>query len=163
MAENNTSTSSNADREIVLTGLLNAPRELVYKVWAAAEHLVQWFGPNGFTISINQLAVKPGGVWQFLMHGPDGTDYRNRITFSEVIRTERLVYTHDTGIENDPQGFFVTVTFDEIEATKTLLTMHSLFKTAAARDYVVREHGAVEGGNQTINKLAAHLATLVDA
>jgi uncharacterized protein YndB with AHSA1/START domain len=161
MAKNDVHTTGTEDREIVIRRLLNAPRELVYKVWTEAEHLAQWWGPNGFTITTNKLEVKPGGEWNVTMHGPDGTDYPNRIIFSEVVKPERLVYTHDSGIEDDPQQFFVTITFEAVEENKTMLTMYSLFKTAAARDYVVKEHGAIEGGNQTVNRLAEHLATLV--
>lgn len=160
MAKNDAPARGTKDREIVLTRLLNAPRELVYKVWTQPEHLVKWYGPNGFTITINKLDIRPGGEWLLIMHGPDGTDYPNRIVFSEVVKPERLVYTHDSGIEDDPQQFLVTVTFEE-DGDKTRLTMYSLFKTAEARDYVVKEYGAIEGGNQTVNRLEEHLENVL--
>jgi uncharacterized protein YndB with AHSA1/START domain len=69
-----------ADRQIVTTRVLDAPRELVFKMWTDPEHIVQWWGPKGFTTTTYSMDVRPGGVWRFVMHGPDGTDYQNKIT-----------------------------------------------------------------------------------
>jgi uncharacterized protein YndB with AHSA1/START domain len=90
------------------------------------------------------------------MHGPDGVDYPNLIVYEEVMEPERLVYQHGSGEANNP-GFHVTVTFTDV-AGLTELTMRSIFPTAAERDRVVREHGAIEGANQTLDRLAEHLA-----
>src|SRR2546430_11151240 len=80
-----------SDREILLTRVFDAPRELVFKVWTDPEHVGRWWGPRGFTNTIHEMDVRPGGVWRFTMHGPDGVDYLNRIVFIEVARPERLV------------------------------------------------------------------------
>jgi uncharacterized protein YndB with AHSA1/START domain len=95
---------------------------------------------------------------KFIMHGPDGADYQNRIEFIEVVRPERLVYSHG-GAEGEPGQFHVNVTFDE-HGGKTLLTMRSVFESAAARDWVVKEHHAIEGGNQTLDRLQELLARM---
>jgi uncharacterized protein YndB with AHSA1/START domain len=142
------------NREIVITRVLNAPRELVFKAWTEPEHLVNWWGPNGFTNTFHEVNIKPGGVWRFTMHGPDGMDFPNLITFTEVVKPERLVYEHGSGEEGDPNKFNVVVTF-EVLGDQTRLTMRSIFATAAARDYVIKEFGAIEGGNQTIDRLGA--------
>jgi uncharacterized protein YndB with AHSA1/START domain len=81
-----------ADRELVFTRVYDAPRELVFEAWTDPKHLTQWWGPNGFTTTIHEMDVRPGGVWRLVMHGPDGKDYNNRIAFLEVVKPERLVY-----------------------------------------------------------------------
>jgi uncharacterized protein YndB with AHSA1/START domain len=90
-------------------------------------------------------------VWRFLMHGPDGTDYRNEIVYVEVVKPERLVYDHVSGPK-----FHVTVTFTE-EGNKTRLNMQMLFESAAEREHTVKKFGAVEGLNQTLGRLQEHL------
>ncbi|TGM58426.1 SRPBCC family protein [Leptospira adleri] len=153
----NNQKSNTADREIATSRVFDAPRELVWKVWTDPNHIGNWWGPNGFTNTIETMEVKPGGVWKLIMHGPDGTDYPNRITYIEVIKPERLVYKHGSDMEDHPGDFHVTVTFEE-ENGKTKLTMISLFQTAAARDEVVEKYGAIEGMNQTLNRLGEYLA-----
>ncbi len=152
------STSPTADREIVLTRVFDAPRELVFRAWTEPEHLAHWWGPNGFTTTYHEVDVREGGAARFTMHGPDGTDYPNRIVYREIVRPERIVYDHDDDVDDDPRQFQVTVTFAD-EGGRTRATMRMLFRTAAARDYVTG-FGAVELGYQTLDKLAAHLATM---
>ncbi|MBI5876395.1 MAG: SRPBCC family protein [Chloroflexi bacterium] len=146
-----------AEREIVTTRIFDAPRDIVFAAWIDPQHIGQWWGPNGFTITTERMDVRPGGEWVFVMHGPDGTDYPNRIVYAVIERPGKLVYKHDSGDENEPRQFVTTVTFAE-QSGKTVLTMRALFKTAAERDSVVREHNAIEGGNQTLGRLAAYLA-----
>jgi uncharacterized protein YndB with AHSA1/START domain len=102
------------------------------------------------------MDLRPGGVWRFVMHGPDGVDYQNKIVYLEIMKPERLVYDH--GDETDAGHFRVTVTFAD-QGGKTKLTMRSVFKSAAERDEVVTKYHAIEGGNQTLDRLAEHLAT----
>src|SRR6185369_4961866 len=65
------------DREIITARVVNAPRELVWQAWTDPKHLAAWFGPHGFRNTFHEFAPKPGGHWRFVMHGPDGTDYKN--------------------------------------------------------------------------------------
>jgi len=150
-----------ADRTIVTTRVFDAPRELVFAAWTDPKHLGQWWGPDGFTTTTRSIDVRVGGVWRFVMHGPDGRDYENRITFHEIVRPERLVYSHDDGEDEavEPIAFHTTVTFEDIGG-KTRLTMSALFPTAAERDRVAREYDAVEGAQQHLARLAAHLTTM---
>ena len=136
---------------------LAAPRGLVYEVWTQPEHVGKWWGPNGFTTTTKEMAVQPGGTWRFMMHGPDGTDFPNKIVFEEVAPNERLVYTHSDDTESG-LSFHVTVTFEEKEEDKTLLTMRSVFRTAEERNMVVEKYGAIEGGRQTLARLDAYLS-----
>jgi uncharacterized protein YndB with AHSA1/START domain len=154
MATENKSTTAN--REMVISRLINAPRELVWEAWTNPEHVKYWWGPNGFTNSIYEMSVKPGGVWRFMMHGPDGTDFPNKIVYNEVVKPQRLVYTHSSEDENDPNLFHTTVTFEDQDG-KTLLTMKAIFATAEERDRVVREYGAEEGGKQTLARLEEYV------
>jgi uncharacterized protein YndB with AHSA1/START domain len=92
------------------------------------------------------------------MHGPGGANYPNKSVFEEVVKPERIVYSHGGGREGGPGAHFVsTWTFDEIEKDKTRLTMRLVFASAADRDFVVKEFGAIEGGKQTLERLAEHL------
>ena len=150
-----------ADREIIQTRLLNAPRSLVWQAWTDPKHLIHWWGPDGFTNTFHEISVKPGGIWRFMMHGPDGVDYPNRIEFLEVVEPEKITYRHVEDSEEEAICFFNTVTFED-RGDKTFLTMRAVFPTQEEKDYVVREHGAIEGGKQTIDKLEAYLATMND-
>lgn len=150
-----------ADREIVISRLIDAPRALVFEAWTQPGHLDQWWGPTGFRNETSAMQFRPGGVWTYLMHGPDGTDYPNYIRYDEIVPNERLVYAHGE-FEDQPPHFHVTVTFAD-EAGKTRLTMRSIFPSKEARDFVVREFGAIEGGNQTLGRLASYVADLETA
>ena len=155
MVSKETATTAPADREIVITRLLNAPRELVFKAWTDREQIRQWWGPRGFTTTTHEMDVRPGGVWRFVMHGPDGTDYDNKIVYVAIVEPERLVYDH--GGDDGAVQFRATITFVD-QGGETVLTMHSLFPSAEERDRVVKEYHAVEGGNQTIDRLEEYLA-----
>jgi uncharacterized protein YndB with AHSA1/START domain len=148
---------STADRELVPSRVFDAPRELVFRTWTDSQHVAQWWGPNDFTVTVHEMDVRPGGVWRFVMHGPNGVDYNNRWVFHEVVEPARLVYTYGSGAADDP-GFEVTVTFAD-EDGKTRLTLRQLYRTAAERDYVAREYHAVEMGEQRSNRLVQYLAT----
>jgi uncharacterized protein YndB with AHSA1/START domain len=147
-----TPASSTPDREIVATRVFDAPRELVFDLWTDPHHIAQWWGPNGFTTTIHEMDLRPGGAWRFVLHGPDGTDYRNEIVYVEVVRPERIVYDHVSAPK-----FRSTATFDD-EGGRTKLTVRMLFETAALRDKTARQFGAVEGLNQTLGRLGEQLA-----
>lgn len=147
-----------ADREMVITRVFDAPRELVWQAMTDPRHVVQWWGPLGFTTTIQEMDVRPGGLWTHVMHGPDGTDYPNYSIFQEIIYPERIVYAHGGGRHGGTQADFIaTWTFDAIEDKKTRLTMRALFPSAEARNKIVEEYGALEGGKQTLERLSQHL------
>lgn len=150
--------SPTADRELTMTRDYDAPRELVFQAWTDPAHLVQWYGPDGFTITIHSMDVRPGGMWRFIMHGPDGTDYTNRIVYSEVVRPERLVFLHGEDVDDDPGAFDVTIRFDDVDG-RTRVTNHMVLRTAAQRAEAVA-FGAIELGKQTLERLASHLKTM---
>ena len=155
MAERNNAVAAPGQPTIVITRIVDAPRELVWQAWTEPKHVAQWWGPNGFTNTIHAMDVKPGGVWRFVMHGPDGTDYPTKVVYREVVKPERLVYDLSGEDERDAHSFRATVTFVE-RSGKTEVTMASLFPSVAARDAVLK-FGAVEGGAQTLARLAEYL------
>lgn len=150
--------SPTADREIVQTRTFDAPRELVFQAWTDPAHLPHWFGPNGFSVTMHEIDVRPGGTWRFIMHGPDGRDYTNRMVYQEIVRPERLVYLHGEDVDDDPGAFHVTILFEEVDG-RTHMTQRTVFNTAAQRAGVVA-FGAIELGQQTLDRLAAHLRTM---
>lgn len=151
----NSQIADTSDREILLTRVLDAPRELVFKVWTTPEHVAQWWGPRGFTATVHDLDLRPGGTWNFIMHAPDGTDFVNRVEYIEVVPPERLVYWHGGGEDDPSDPFHVTITFDD-EGGKTRLTMKSVFSTVEQFEFV-KGFGAIELGQQTLECLAAYL------
>jgi len=138
---------------IIVRRTVAAPRELVWKVWTEPQHIAKWWGPKGFTNTVHSMEVKPGGVWLYVMHGPDGKDWDNRIAYREVVKPERLVYDHSgSDSPDDPHRFHVVVTFKTVAGGTEVVT----FPSVAARNAVL-EFGAVEGGKETLNKLADYL------
>ena len=150
--------SDTADREIVLSREFDAPRELVFQAYTDPEHLPHWFGPNGFSLTLHSMDVRPGGTSRYTMHGPDGTDYGNRVVYQEVVHPERLVYLHGEDVDDDPDAFHVTIRFDDLGG-RTRVTQRTLFNTAAQREHVIG-FGAVELCHQTLGRLAAYLETM---
>jgi uncharacterized protein YndB with AHSA1/START domain len=158
VAEKSRAIAAPGEPTIVITRTVDAPRELVWKAWTDPKHIAHWWGPNGFTNTINSMVVKPGGEWRFIMHGPGGANYPTRVVYREVVKPERLVYDLSGDGETDPHTFRATVTFAEHEG-KTQITMASRFPSVAARDAVLK-FGAVEGGAQTLDRLADYLPTI---
>jgi len=147
--------SDTSDREIVITRIIHFPRELVWDAMTNPKHVVNWWGPRGFTTTIEKMEVKPGGTWKHVMRGPDGTNYPNKSTFTEVEKPARLVFVHSGSKVGGPGVNFVsTWTFNELAGNKTRVTIHMVFPSAEDRETVVKTYGAIEGGRQTLTRLA---------
>jgi uncharacterized protein YndB with AHSA1/START domain len=159
VAERNSLDIEQDPRSIITTRVFDAPRELVFEAWTDLQHLAQWWGPNSFTTTTRAIDVRPGGIWRFVMHGPDGVDYENQITYDEIVKPERLVYRHGGDEDVEPVRFHVTVTFEDLGG-KTKLTMRAVFPSAAERDRVIAKYGADKGAVQHLARLAEHLATM---
>jgi len=120
-------------------------------------------GPDGFTTTTHSHDFRPGGVRRFVMHGPDGRDYQNRITFDGIVSPERIVYHHGGGDDVEPAQFTQTVTFQDLGNGQTRLTWHGKFASAEERARVIREYGADKGLVQTMARLADYVATILPA
>ena len=105
MAAKNSIDLETDPRSIIGSRVFDAPRELVFAAFTDPKHLAQWWGPNGFTTTTHSFDFRPGGVWRFVMHGPDGRDYQNRVTYDEIVPPERIVYRHGGGEDVEPVQF----------------------------------------------------------
>jgi uncharacterized protein YndB with AHSA1/START domain len=136
MAATTSAALQTAERELVITRVLDAPRSLVFKLWTRPEHLARWWGPQGFTTISCEMDVRPGGAWFRCMRSPEGSLYTKRGIYREIVPPERLVFTY---VNEDADGrlgpeTLVTVTFEE-HGAKTRLTLHqSGFESVGERD-----------------------------
>ena len=147
-----------ADRELVISRVYDAPREWVWEAMANPQHVVNWWGPVGFTTTTEKMDLRPGGEWIHVMHGPDGANYPNHSTFLEVVKPERIVYEHGGKREGGPAAHFImTWTFERVSDNQTRLTLRQVYENKEARDLIVKEYGAGEGAKQTLARLADFL------
>lgn len=144
-----------ADREVAISRVIDAPRELVFEAFTAVRHLSQWWGPTGFTTTTRSFEFRVGGEWDFMMHGPDGTDYPEWITWTEITPPERIAMLHGE-YRDDPNAFESVLSF-EPDGAATRIEMRTLFPTKELRDEAIEKHGAIEGGRQTLGGLAAYV------
>jgi catalase len=164
---------STAEREFVITRVLDVPRALVFDAWTDPRHMARWWGPHVITIPVCEMDVRPGGAWRIVMRGPDGVEYRVKGVFVEVENPHHLVMTMDCSEhpeawhdqifpdrkkgERNPAGeMLMTVNFQE-RAGRTALTVRVRFDSAAIRDAMVKA-GMNEGWSQTLERLAGLLA-----
>jgi uncharacterized protein YndB with AHSA1/START domain len=145
--------SNTTDRELLISRTINAPVSLIWEVWTQPEHIANWWGPNGFTNTITRMDVWQGGEWNLVMHGPDGTDYKNKSIFKEVVLHKKIVFEHVA------PNFTATIKFEE-QGDKTHLTWHMIFESREQFIAVVKAHKADEGLKQNLEKLEAYLQGL---
>ena len=143
--------SDPSGREQKTSLLLSAPIELVWEVWTNPEHIEHWWGPDGFTNTIEKMHAEPGGEWIFVMHGPDGTSYPNRTIFREVVTHKKIVHEHFG------PNFIAIIEF-EGQGEKTLLTWYKLYETRELFEMVEQHHKTKEGFKQTVAKLENYLS-----
>jgi uncharacterized protein YndB with AHSA1/START domain len=144
-----------AEREIIISRVIPAPRDLVFRTFTDARHVSEWWGPRGFRTTTHAQDLRPGGQWRFTMHGPDGTDYENLVTYRRIEPPSLLQYEHGETVPAD--CFDVTVTFEEVGSRQTRVTLRMLVASAEVKARMV-EFGAVEGGTQTLERLDEILA-----
>jgi uncharacterized protein YndB with AHSA1/START domain len=167
--------STTADREIVISRIISAPRELVFEAFTEVRHLSRWWGPEGFTTTTRAFEFRVGGEWAFVMHGPDGTDYQEWICWTEIAPRERIAFLHGES-RGDPNAFASVLTFTPegprgaegehgrssvTGGAATRLEMRTVFPTKELRDQAVEKYQAIEGGQQTLSSLAAHVAEII--
>lgn len=143
------------DREIVVTRVIDAPRELVFAAFTEQKHAENWWIPNGTTREWNGT---PGGLWRYRQPGPGGAELAFRVKFIEIDRPRRFVYEFGTDAEDAPDPVRTTVTFDEQEG-KTKVTLRLMFASAAARQQSAK-HGAEKGAQMALENLAAYVTGL---
>src|SRR2546430_685752 len=134
-------------------------RELVFEAFTEVRHLSRWWGPEGFTTTTRSFEFRVGGVWDFVMHGPDGTDYQEWISWTEIVPPEGIVLLHGES-RGDPNAFESVLTFAP-DGAATRIEMRTVFPTKELRDEAIEKYHAIEGGQQTLSNLAAYVTEIV--
>lgn len=140
----------------------DAPVELVFEAWSSHEHLSNWWGPDGFTITTKSMDFSNGGIWDFIMHGPDGKDYKNKIQYVEINRPHLILLKHiGDGDTNQTEDVHMQarILFEDSHGG-TNLTMEQIFPSKEELERVEKEYGAIEGGKQHIGNLGRYIETL---
>ncbi len=151
MAAKSSSATQPAERELVITRMFDAPRNLVFEAWTKPEHLVHWWGPRGFTLPTCEMDFRAGGAFRLGMRSPEGHDYWFQGVYREIVEPERIVFTGM--IDEDPSHEVLTTVMFAEQAGKTRLTVRQTytFESEATR-------GAQEGWTQSLDRLTAYLA-----
>jgi uncharacterized protein YndB with AHSA1/START domain len=143
--------------ELRLTRLIDAPREIVFEVWTRREHLVEWWGPEGFSLPGCDLDFRVGGAFRFQMRNPAGGDHWLRGVFREIVEPERIVFTFAWGDAERATGpvTLVSVSFEAIDG-KTRVTLHQTGLESASS---ARSHES--GWSSQLDRLAAFAAAIL--
>src|SRR3979409_2686850 len=151
--------SATADREIVISRVINAPWELGFEAFTEVRHLSRWWGPEGFTTTTRAFEFRVGGEWDFVMHGPDGTDYQEWISWTEIAPPGPSTWLPGQS-RGGPNAFESVLTFAP-DGAATRIEMRTVFPTKELRDEAVEKYHAIEGGQQTLGNLAAYVTEIV--
>ena len=138
--------------EMVISRLVAAPQELVFRALTSPNHLANWWGPEGFSITTLAWDFREGGHWRSIMHGPDGTDYPNRLIYQKINPPHRLEYLHDDDGHSSQQFQGSLELKPEGDATR--ITLRARFASEAEAREMMERANAIEGGKQTLEVFA---------
>lgn len=148
------------DNKVLYKGYLDVPVALAFEAWSSQEHLSKWWGPDGFTITTRSMDFSNGGIWDFVMHGPDGHDYKNRVRYTDIQKPHhiyiRLLGDGEGAGDVDIES---RIMFEQA-GEGTNLTMEQIFSSREELERVNDKYGAIEGARQHIGNLAGYLKTL---
>ncbi|MGZ3803543.1 MAG: SRPBCC family protein [Pseudobdellovibrionaceae bacterium] len=153
MIKNSTETIIN-DNKVTYKRYFDVSVDLAFEAWSSHEHLSQWWGPDGFTITTKSINFSNGGIWDFIMHGPDGHDYKNKIQFIDIKKPHHILYKHLGDGEGSKDVNFESRISFEAAGEGTNITMEQIFQSKDELERVNKKYGAIEGGKQHINNLA---------
>ena len=149
--------STPSDREIVMTRVFDAPRDLVFEAHSSCEHMSRWWGPRKYEIVSCEIDFRPGGTWRIVHRGPEGEEYAFRGEYREIVRPERIVWTFE--FEGMPGKVSVeTLTLEEHDG-KTTFSGTSVFDSVEDRDGML-ESGMESGAVETMDRLDEYLEVL---
>jgi uncharacterized protein YndB with AHSA1/START domain len=153
--------TSASDRELVLTRLIDAPRDKLFRAWTEPELMKQWFTPRPWTTPVIEVDLRPGGSNLIVMRGPDGTEFPNRGVYLEIVKNERLVFTdaYTKAWEPSEKPFFTGIITFEDEGGKTRYTARALHWTVADRE-AHEKMGFHEGWGLCADQLAELVAKI---
>jgi len=147
-----------SDTEIRIVRVVEASRERVWRALTDPKELDQWWGPNGFRNVTKEWSFHPGGMWKHVMVGPDGAEYPNATRFVEIVENDHITYANSGSLKGEKEiSFKMTFSLKALGPSKTEMTIHHVFDNRGDRDLVVQKYGAIEGGKQTLGKLAAQV------
>lgn len=148
-----------SNREICFSRLFEWPRQTLFEAWTKPEHLRNWWGCAGSTLTVCDIDLRPGGSWRIVMRMSDGSEHPFKGVYLEIVPSERLVYTecYDMSAIGSPE-WLTTVTFEERNG-KTKLTCLLLHPSGEARDGHLQS-GMEAGMILSLNRLAEHAALL---
>ena len=150
-------TQTEADREIVVSRIIEGPRTLVFDAFTDVAHLGKWWAaPNGSSITTHTFEFRPGGVWDATIHGPGGSEYPNYIVWKEIAPPERIVWMYYGAGKDDPHPVKTTLTLADRGAT-TEATLRLVFGSKEERDEKVAKYHAAAGARQALDALAAYV------
>jgi len=165
-SNNGTMTTTVEERDIALERTFDAPRQQVFEAFTDPEKVVKWWGPNGWVTEVRKMEVKPGGMWHYCMHGPEGKESWGKAVYHEVHVPERLKYTDSFAdaegntIKDMPETA-VTIDFVDFEG-KTRLVSRVEFASTADLENVLAM-GLVQGIDETWDRLATYLSETAEA
>ncbi|WP_411823643.1 SRPBCC family protein [Leptospira sp. 'Mane'] len=148
------------DNRVVYNRYFDVPIDLAFEVWSSHEHLSEWWGPDGFTLTTKSMDFSNGGIWDFIMHGPDGHDYKNKIQFTDIKKPHYIYYKHLGDGEGAKDVDFLSKIIFEEAGEGTNLIMEQIFPSKEELERVNEKYGAIEGGKQHIANLGKYLKTL---
>lgn len=156
MTKNNVETIIEGNK-VIYKRYFAVPVSLAFEAWSSIEHLEQWWGPDGFTITTKSIDFSNDGIWEFVMHGPDGHEYKNKIQFMEINKPHSIYYKH-TGYGEGVKDveFQSRIIFKEADGG-TNLTMEQIFPSEEELERVGKKYGAIEGGKQHLGNLGKYL------
>jgi uncharacterized protein YndB with AHSA1/START domain len=155
MEQESVKETTTAEREVVISRVIDAPRELVFEAFTDVRHLSQWWGPEGFTTTTRTFDFRVGGLWDHVMHRADGSDHDELLFWTEIVPPQRLAWLNGDAAD-DPNGFHTLLEFTA-DGERTRIEMRTLFPSKEARDRAVQKSGAIKGGEQMLAKLEAFL------
>lgn len=152
-----------AERELVLTRIMDAPRAKIFKAWTDPELLKQWFAPRPWTTPVAEIDVRPGGSSFVILRGPDGSEFPHRGVFLDVVENERIVFTDafTKAWEPSEKPFMTAIVTMEDLGGKTRYTARVRHWTVADRE-AHEEMGFHEGWGQCADQLEALAKSLKD-
>jgi uncharacterized protein YndB with AHSA1/START domain len=167
MGAKSNATTDTAERELTITRIFAAPRELVFKAWTTPEHMMRWWGPHGFTCLSCTMDLRVGGEWRLSMRSPQGIEDRQHGVFREITPPERLVFTYafedfperkTSGRWSDESGnpghrTTVTVNLEDVGGKTRVTVQQAVFESTHVRD----EH--VRGWGEALDHLANYVTT----
>jgi uncharacterized protein YndB with AHSA1/START domain len=148
-------------RELIISRIIDAPREAVFKAWTDPQQLALWWGPHGMTTPVCEMDLRPGGIFRTVMRAPDGTEYPTRGVFLEIVPPERIVFTDafEPGFQPAIEPFVTAIiTFEEL-VDRTKYTTRALHKSIADCERH-QQMGFHQGWSESLDRLVACLSKI---